>query len=381
MRNQSSLLPTTFAGCTDCLPDDPVMGRRSGRSRQSIVGLMVLAAEHGHLPDIALRRGIRVLLKNRLRELNSPSHSDHSGVDCVDQFVAATVDQPIAVATHLPNEQHYEVPAQFFETVLGPMLKYSTGYWASGVNSLAAAEKAALQMTCQNADLQDGMNVLELGCGWGSLSLWMAREHPHSRITAVSNSHSQRLYIERRAMQYGLGNLQVITADMQEFDPDEKYDRVVSVEMFEHMRNHRELMTRICNWMKPSARLLVHHFCHRTTPYLFESDGEQNWMGRHFFSGGMMPCPDLLDRCGSPLRQISQSKWNGTHYARTCRAWLARQDAGRDKVHDVLTRTYGPDQATRWHNRWRMFFMACEELFGYRNGQEWFVVQSLFDRG
>ena len=175
--------------------------------------------------------------------------------------------------------------------------------------------------------------------------------------------------------------LRVITADMREFASDETFDRVVSVEMFEHMRNHRELMTRIHGWMKPSGRLLVHHFCHKTTPYLFESEGEHNWMGRHFFSGGMMLSPDLLVRCGSPLRQINQSTWNGTHYARTCRAWLAQQDAAGQELHDIFARTYGHDQVTRWHHRWRMFFMACEELFAYGNGQEWFVVQSLFERG
>lgn len=295
-------------------------------------------------------------------------------------FVQTASDQPIAIVPEKANAQHYEVPAAFFQKVLGPQLKYSCCYWPDGVDALDVAEEEALRRTCEHAGLRNGMDILELGCGWGSLSLWMAEKFPDSRITSVSNSHSQRQFIQQQARITRLSNLTVTTADMNDYEPTGRFHRVVSVEMFEHMRNHRALLRRIHDWLHPGGRLLVHIFCHRTTPYLFDTDGDDNWMGRYFFTGGMMPSQDLLRNSGSPLSLVEQWKWNGSHYAKTCRAWLDNQDFAAEPLRDVLVSTYGKEEATRWHRRWRVFFMACEELFAFNDGNEWFVTHNLFER-
>ncbi|EAQ78944.1 cyclopropane-fatty-acyl-phospholipid synthase, putative [Blastopirellula marina DSM 3645] len=325
------------------------------------------------MPDALVRFGIRRLLTSGLKQRRL-----RSGDATVENFLRATQAAPIAVVPQKANEQHYEVPAAFFQRVLGSRLKYSCCYWTPETSTLDQAEVESLRKTCEHAGLADGMEVLELGCGWGSLSLWMAENYPLSRITAVSNSNSQREFIQAQALQRGLHNLSVITADMNEFATDQTFDRVVSVEMFEHMRNHRELMRRIHDWLRPDGRLFVHIFCHRDMPYLFQSEGTRNWMGRYFFTGGMMPSVDLLPRCGSPLDLVSQWTWEGTHYAKTCRAWLQKQDAARSEIRAILAETYGPAEARRWHNRWRMFFIACEELFAFQHGQQWFVSHYLF---
>ena len=343
--------------------------------RVSPLAVLRRSAERGHLPDILVRHGIRRLLKARLNELRQIDRSSW-----VVDFIEQASQSPIAVATCEANEQHYEVPAQFFQAVLGHRLKYSSCYWPKGVETLDAAEDAALKETCTHAGIEDGMAILELGCGWGSLSLWMAENYPGCQITSVSNSNSQREFIESRAQDQGLQNLNIITADVTSFEPDRRFDRIVSVEMFEHMRNHRELMNRIAGWLSPCGRLFVHIFCHRSTPYLFETDGEQNWMGRYFFTGGMMPSEDLLPRCGSSLRLTKLWRWNGIHYARTCRAWLNRQDSAADGLLPTFAATYGSGVAECWHNRWRLFFMACEELFAFRGGEEWFVSHYLFEK-
>ncbi|MDG1898069.1 MAG: cyclopropane-fatty-acyl-phospholipid synthase [Fuerstiella sp.] len=331
------------------------------------------AAEHGRVPDSVIRYGIRRLLKARLSDLES----DHE-IDATQRFIERTLTEPIAVQAAAANEQHYEVPSEFFQHVLGPRLKYSSSYWPDGVGSLEAAENEALRVTCENAGLEDGMKILELGCGWGSLSLWMADRYRSSQITSVSNSGSQRRYIEACAAESGLSNLRVVTADINDFSTEESFDRVVSVEMFEHMRNHRELTRRIHDWLSPDGKLFVHIFCHRRSAYLFETDGPQNWMGRHFFTGGMMPGADLLPRASTSMQVVNQWKWNGVHYAKSCRAWLENQDRAQHVLQSVLADTYGKDEAIRWHNRWRLFFMACEELFAFNGGNEWFVSHYLF---
>ena len=345
------------------------------RERPTLFGLLMQAAEHGRLPDQVVRFGIRRLLRTRLRAVQSSRDAN-----TVDEFVNMTRSQPIAVATGRANEQHYEVPTGFYQHVLGPALKYSSCYWSTGASTLESAENESLRLTCRHADLGDGMDILELGCGWGALSLWMAQMYPLSSIVAVSNSQTQRAFIEAQATERRLNNLTVVTSDMNDFHPSGRFDRVVSVEMFEHMRNHHELMTRIYGWLKPTGRLLVHHFCHRYSPYLFETEGDHNWMGQYFFSGGMMPSRDLLQRCGSPLQSEHQWDWNGRHYARTCRAWLNNQDAAAERLRPVLARTCKESEVTRWHQRWRMFFMACEELFAFNQGKEWFVTHALFRR-
>lgn len=333
------------------------------------------AAEQGRVPDWLVRRGIRKLLNTRRRDLESQS----PGLT-IARLHAAVASQPIAVSTHAANDQHYEVPAQFYESVLGPRLKYSCCYWEHGTATLAEAEDNSLRITAEHAELADGMNILELGCGWGSLSLWMAEKYPQSRITSVSNSHSQRRFIEATARDRGITNLDVVTADINVFRSIEAFDRVVSVEMFEHMRNHERLLDSIDSWLRPDGKLFVHVFCHRTTPYLFETDGAQNWMGRHFFTGGMMPSEDWLPGCSEQLHVDKQWQWNGSHYAKTCRVWLDNLDAAAEDLQPIFTKTYGRPDAIRWRQRWRMFFMACEELFATDGGNEWYVAHYLFKK-
>jgi cyclopropane-fatty-acyl-phospholipid synthase len=278
------------------------------------------------------------------------------------------------------NEQHYEVPSAFFEQVLGPRRKYSCCYWPNDVTDLDGAEEAALRLTCERADLADGQTILDLGCGWGSLSLWMA-EHLHgARIVAISNSSSQRRYIEAQAAARGLTNLSVVTADMNAFDSAERFDRVVSLEMFEHMRNWRTLFRRIHGWLRPGGRFFMHVFCHRDTPYLFEDNGEDDWMSRHFFTGGMMPSDDLALRFQDRLSLVRQWRWCGLHYEKTANAWLTNMDSRRDAILPILAECYGADQADLWWQRWRLFFMACAETFGYDGGERWWVSHYLFER-
>jgi len=351
----------------------------------SLIGVfnsLMAAVEAGHVPDVLTRRGIRSLLRQRLAALQ---HDDcEASAETLRRFIANCRAAPVACVPDAANEQHYEVPADFFAGVLGPWLKYSCCYWPNGVTALADAEAAALDATCRHAGIEDGMQVLDLGCGWGSFSLWAAEHYPNCRITAVSNSAPQREFIEARAARRCVTNLRVLTADMNTFDIPQRFDRVVSIEMFEHMRNHAELLRRISNWLKPDGRLFVHIFVHRDRPYLFEDHGPSDWMARHFFSGGMMPSDDLLLHYQRDLELIDRWRWNGAHYERTCNAWLARLDVRRDEALAALQQTCGESDAARWLHRWRVFFMACAELFGYHGGEEWFVSHYLFanrDRG
>ncbi|MBM3737228.1 MAG: class I SAM-dependent methyltransferase [Acidobacteria bacterium] len=328
------------------------------------------AMELGWLPDPAIRWGIRRLCAQRLRE----SGHDTAG------FASRMRQGDVAPVPHKANEQHYELPPEFFGYVLGRHRKYSCCLWEPGCATLDGAEEAALRATCDRADLGNGMDILELGCGWGSLSLWMAEHYPGSRITAVSNSAPQRLYIESEARRRGLPNLHVITADMNRFEPPGQYHRVVSVEMFEHMRNYKELLRRIHHWTHPGARLFLHVFCHARIAYEFLPEGEDNWMGKYFFTGGIMPSEDLLPQFQDHFALRQQWRWSGIHYQKTAEAWLANQDRNRDRILPVLERTYGADQAARWFQRWRVFWMSCAELWGYAGGEEWLVAHYLFDR-
>jgi cyclopropane-fatty-acyl-phospholipid synthase len=323
-------------------------------------------AERGWLPDGLVRAGIRRLCRRRLREEAARGRSDAD-------FAAEMRTGPVAPVPEAANEQHYEVPPAFFLAALGPRLKYSSCCWPEGVANLAAAEEASLAQVAERALLADGQDVLELGCGWGSFSLYAAQRYPRSRITAVSNSAPQREFIEGRARERSLGNLRVLTADMNRFAAEGLFDRVVSVEMFEHMRNWEELLRRVAGWLRPDGRLFLHVFAHRRFAYAFETQGAANWMGRHFFTGGIMPSLPLVDRFAGHMQVEERWVLDGTHYARTAEEWLDNLDARRKEVRPVLIATYGAGEARRWLSRWRIFFLACAELFGYGGGREWCV--------
>lgn len=341
-------------------------------------GLAVRAAESGTLPDLLVRRGIRRLLADNLKQRFAGDCEDWQ--QRLNEFIHDARQQPIAVVPEKANEQHYEVPSAFFALVLGEHRKYSCCYWSDTTQTLDQAEAEALQRTCDQAELTNGQKILELGCGWGSLSLWMAAHYPEANITAVSNSKSQKTYIDQQARHRGLTNLAVITADMNNYSASEEFDRVISIEMFEHMRNHELLMQRIASWLKPGGKLYVHIFCHRSQPYLFTSNGPQDWMAEYFFSGGMMPSDELFLHYQKDLKLQRRWRWNGTHYHKTCEAWLKKQDEQRERVLPILAETYGSDQTSLWFQRWRMFFLACSELFAYRGGNEWWVSHYLFER-
>ena len=344
-------------------------------SDSAAAGLLGLA-ERGLMPDAVLRAGIRRMCIQRRDE------ESVGGPEAISQRFQAQIsmlrESPVAIHTDAANRQHYELPPAFFQHCLGPRLKYSSCYYPTGNETLAEAEVAMLKLYCERADLADGQAVLELGCGWGSLTLWMAEHYPNAKITAVSNSGPQREFIEARCRERGLENVRVITCDVNQLELDaNQFDRCVSIEMFEHMRNYETLLSRISQWLRPGGALFVHIFCHKTLLYPFETEGEDNWMGRHFFTGGLMPSADTLLWFQKDLRIAKRWLVDGTHYQRTADHWLAEQDKQRDVVMPVLREAYG-DAAGLWFQRWRMFWMACAELFGYDQGQEWMVGHYLF---
>jgi cyclopropane-fatty-acyl-phospholipid synthase len=346
-------------------------------SSQNPTGLIGLA-ERGVLPDFAIRFGIRRMCAQRLREESSGDVVEASLrlQRRIDELRAA----PLAIHTDAANVQHYELPPRFFELCLGKRLKYSSCFFSTGTESLDEAEEAMLALYAERAQLADGQDILELGCGWGSLTLWMAERFRGSRITAVSNSRPQREFIESQCRARGLNNVTVITQDVNTLQLDRsQFDRAVSIEMFEHMRNYDTLLCRIASWLRPGGKLFVHIFCHRELLYSFETDGDDNWMGRYFFTGGLMPSADTLLWFQNDLRIEQQWRLSGTHYQKTANAWLKNQDEHRDEVLVVLKQAYG-DEALVWNQRWRMFWMACAELFGYGGGNEWIVGHYRFVR-
>ncbi len=331
--------------------------------------LPIILAERGWIPDAWVRLGIRRL--SRERDASLPPKNGEDLETSIQAFTKAMAKSPIAVLTEKANEQHYELPPEFFELVLGKQRKYSCCLWKPETRSLDEAEELSLALTAEHADLRDGQTVLELGCGWGSLSLWMARHYPNSTILGVSNSNSQRESIMARAHAEGLQNLEIVTCDMNDFSTERRFDRIVSVEMFEHMRNWQALMTRIAGWLKPDGQFFMHVFTHAKAPYLFEVKDANDWMSEYFFSGGMMPSLDLAPRVATDLRLAAQWTISGEHYRKTSDAWLANMDQNRDRVMAILASTYGAKQTQLWWHRWRIFFMACSELFGYDQGKVW----------
>jgi cyclopropane-fatty-acyl-phospholipid synthase len=336
--------------------------------------------ERGLLPDAVVRYGIRRLLKARLLEEDRGSPELQQAH--LMKLITRLRQSPIAINTAEANQQHYELPPEFFERVLGKHLKYSSCYYRQPGESLEQAEAAMLALTAERARLKDGDRILELGCGWGSLSLWMAERFPGSRITAVSNSRPQKAFIDERARQRGLSNLEVITCDVNrlEFPDGGRFDRVVSVEMFEHMRNYETLMRRVASWLAPQGTLFVHIFTHKTFAYPFEVRDESDWMAKYFFTGGIMPSDDLLLYFQNDLKIEEHWQVDGTHYGRTAEHWLENMDRNRREIEPVLAATYGPAELRRWWVYWRVFFMSCAELWNYAGGREWLVSHYLFKK-
>jgi cyclopropane-fatty-acyl-phospholipid synthase len=332
----------------------------------SVVASVISAAERLPLPDLVIRAAIQRLCSRTASRLASGSPANDQA------FAAEMAARAIAEHTDAANTQHYEVPAAFFAQVLGPNRKYSSCFYKEPESTLQEAEEEALRQTIEHADLADGQAILELGCGWGSLSLTMARQFPGARIVAVSNSASQRAYIEAQAAARGLSNLRVITCDMNVFDPGARFDRIVSVEMFEHMMNWRELMVRMRGWLNPGGRLFLHIFTHRSGAYLFDRADREDWIAQHFFTGGVMPSHHLVRQYADLFTVEKEWRWSGVHYQRTAQDWLSNFDANRRDIERVLRPVYGR-QTRLWMRRWRWFFLATEGLFGTADGSEWGV--------
>ena len=342
-----------------------------------MISKLIELAEKGIIPDYFIRQGI---VRNCENRLNNENVSNTEKVSSKKQsWIQQMKESPIALVPEKANEQHYEVPPAFFENVLGKHLKYSSGYWPDGVNSLDESEESMLELSFERAQLADGDSILELGCGWGSLTCYMASKLPNSKITAVSNSKDQKEHILNRCKNQGLDNIEVVTADMNDFETENKYDRVVSIEMFEHMRNYKKLLSKVSSWLNDDGKLFIHIFTHQSVVYPFENQGEADWMAREFFSGGMMPSHDLLLHFQDDL--IIDDVWSmlGTHYEKTSLAWVNKMDANKDSIMKIFLKTYG-DDAKLWFQRWRIFFMSCEKLFGYNNGSEWGVSHYRFNK-
>lgn len=330
------------------------------------------------IPDFLIRNRIRTLLRQRLNDEDKGSPEANKAN--LLKLIAELKASPIAINTAEANEQHYEVPTEFYQYCLGKHLKYSSGYWNEGVTDIDTSERDMLELTCQRAELADGQDVMELGCGWGSLSLFMAAKFPKSRFTVVSNSRTQKIYIDDQAKKRGITNLEVITCDINNFSIDKKFDRVVSVEMFEHMRNYQKLMKLVADALKPDGKLFVHIFTHKTLAYKFEVIDETDWMSKYFFTGGIMPSDDLLFYFDDDLVKEQHWKVSGMHYSKTSEAWLENMDAHKAEIMPLFEKTYGKDQATKWWVYWRIFYMACAELWGFNNGDEWIVSHYLFNK-
>lgn len=335
--------------------------------------------EQNKIPDFAIRKGIRNLVKQRLRD------EDKGDVTLQHQHFMNLLQElrqsPIAINTADANQQHYEVPTAFYQYCLGKHLKYSCGYWNEGVTDLDTSEKDMLELTCQRAELINGQEVLELGCGWGSLSLFMAAKYPESRFTVVSNSKTQKAYIDAAAKERGIKNLTVLTADMNDFSIDaNRFDRVVSVEMFEHMRNYELLLKKVASFLKSTGKLFVHIFTHREFAYKFEVIDDTDWMSKYFFTGGIMPSDHLLMYFNDDLSVKKHWRVNGMHYGKTSEAWLEKMDAHKAEIIPLFEQTYGKEEAMKWWVYWRLFYMSCAELFTYNKGNEWMVSHYLFEK-
>lgn len=327
----------------------------------------------GILPDFLIRFGIRNLLKQRLEEIYFQEKDKY-----LYDFLNLMNSSPIAVKTEKANEQHYELPSGFYKYVLGNNLKYSCCYY-DGDELLSVAEEKMLKLTSERAQLQNGQKVLELGCGWGSLTLHIAKNYPNSSITGISNSKEQKKFIDEKARVLNLSNVKILTQDMNDFQPLGEFDRIVSVEMFEHIRNYRELFYRLKNCLSNNGKFFMHIFVHKNIPYLFEPKDETDWMSKYFFSGGMMPSDKLLYEFQNIFQIEEHWQVNGTHYSKTSEHWLENMDTHKTEIMDIFQEHYGKE-ARKWFEYWRVFFMACSELWKYRDGEEWFVSHYLLKK-
>ena len=335
------------------------------------MSILLKLAEYGFFCDSIIRWGIRKLLALRLLNINKNPITDKEWISRLDSG-------SLAVGTDAANSQHYEIPAAYFQSVLGVHVKYSCGLWPDIGTTLDESEAIMLQLTCERAELINGQKILELGCGWGSLSLWIASNYPLSEVVAVSNSHSQRAYIESKVEERGLTNLRILTCDINEYKPEDTFDRVVSIEMFEHVRNHRQLLNLINDWLVPGGKLFTHIFSHCKYTYLFDVKSESDWMSKYFFTGGIMPSVELLNIASDKLEEEARWMVNGKNYSRTLEAWLKKHDAELATVNKAFIDCYGLKKAKIWEQRWRIFYMACSELFAYNDGKEWLVMHYLF---
>ena len=330
------------------------------------------------VPDFVIRTGIKSFLATKLKQLDSGSVE--ANLEQLMAYVRQLRSMPVAIQQKAANEQHYEVPTSFFQKVLGSRLKYSCALWDDDTANLEQAEDKMLDLTCRRAELVNGQEILELGCGWGSLSLYIAQKYPHCKITSISNSITQKQYIDSQIQTRSLKNLQVLTRDMVDFSIDKTFDRVVSVEMFEHLKNYEVVLKRVASWLKPDGKLFLHIFAHRSFAYHYENEDGNDWLTEHFFTGGMMPSDDLFLYFQNDLKIEQHWRVSGTHYQKTAEAWLANMDMNREGVMPILAQTYGEDQCLKWWVYWRVFFMSCAELWGYQNGQEWIVSHYLFKK-
>ncbi|EQA46442.1 cyclopropane-fatty-acyl-phospholipid synthase [Leptospira broomii serovar Hurstbridge str. 5399] len=334
--------------------------------------------ERDVFPDWLIRFRIRQLLRLRLRQENRGTFEKNQ--EHLMEYIRTLKTSPIAVHTKSANEQHYEVPADFFKLVMGKHMKYSSGYWVSPTVGIDESERTMLQLTCDRADLSDGMSVLDLGCGWGSLSLYIAEKYPKCKVTGVSNSKSQKIFIDGEAKKKGLSNLTILTMDMNVFKTSIKFDRILSVEMLEHMKNYEVLFERLAGFLKPKGLFFVHIFTHKDYAYPFEVVDDTDWMAKYFFTGGQMPSHNLLLHFQKDFLIEDQWVVNGTHYGLTSEAWLSNMYLHRNEILRILGDTYGSDQAVKWFVYWKVFFMACAELWKYRGGEEWIVSHYLFKK-